>query len=312
MTTKFKAPIESEQIARELGLRLAGPSRRIVEICPLEALAVDGLSFILNGRAAPAPSLGTVVATEAAAAAGLSVIVSQSPRLDFIRAQYLIEEWPGFVEDASPPKIHHTVRVGRNTVIENGVEIGEGTRIGSCVVIQSGTRIGRHCVIKSGAVIGEPGFGFERDENRRPLKMLHLGGVRVGDHVEIGALCTVVRGALGDTVLEDYVKLDDHVHVAHNCHIGEGAMLTACVELSGSVKVGKNVWLAPNCSVVQKVTLGDDCFIGIGSVVARAVEPGTKVFGNPAKRLVSHSASPGTQGAHGDDGPRVENGDGAS
>jgi UDP-3-O-[3-hydroxymyristoyl] glucosamine N-acyltransferase len=253
----------------------------------LDSLVEDGLSFVMKSRS-PAPrAAGTVFAPADLATTALAVIRSPNPRLDFIRAQHLMEAAPGFVEDPTPAQLHPSVRVGPNSVIENGVSIGEGTKIGSCVVIKSGTRIGRFCDIKSGAVIGEAGFGFERDENNRPVRMIHLGGVRIGDHVDIGNLTTVARGALGETIVEDYVKIDDHCHIAHNCHIGEGTIITACVEISGSVTVGKNAWLAPNCCVVQKIRLGDNCFIGIGAVVSRSVDPGDKVFGNPARRLTA-------------------------
>jgi UDP-3-O-[3-hydroxymyristoyl] glucosamine N-acyltransferase len=287
MSARLKQPVPAEGLAKQLGLDLIGPSRELREICSLDSLVEDGLSFVLRSRRPAPQAIGTVFAPAAVAVPGLSVIRSPNPRLDFIRAQHLMAAAPGFVEDASLPQVHPSVQVGPNSVIENGVRIGEGTRIGSCVVIKSGTRIGRYCDIKSGAVIGEAGFGFERDENHRPLRMIHLGGVRIGDHVEIGSLTTVARGALGDTVLEDHVKVDDHSHIAHNCHIGEATIITACVEISGSVIVGKNAWLAPNCCIVQKVRLGDNCFIGIGSVVSRSVEPGEKVFGNPARRLAA-------------------------
>ncbi len=87
--------------------------------------------------------------------------------------------------------------------------------------------------MKSGSVIGEMGFGFERDEAGIPLRMAHLESVEIGNRVEIGSLNTVCRGTLNSTVIEDDVKTDDHVHIAHNCRVRRGAMLTAAVVLSG-------------------------------------------------------------------------------
>ncbi|OGA72011.1 MAG: hypothetical protein A3G81_32050 [Betaproteobacteria bacterium RIFCSPLOWO2_12_FULL_65_14] len=113
--------------------------------------------------------------------------------------------------------------------------------------------------------------------------MLHLGGVRIGDHVEVGALTTVVQGALEDTVLEDYVKINDHVHIAHNCHIGEATIIGGGAYLSGSIKVGKNCWISPDCSIRQKLTIGDEAIVGIGAVVVHDVDAGSMVYGNPAK-----------------------------
>lgn len=282
---QLNEPISAERLCRRLGLELDGPSRDITEICSLDSLVAGGLSFVLRSRQASGLRTGTVFGAPELGSDGASVIRTDNPRLDFIRAQHLLDKNPGFRLPAAPPDIHPTVLVGANSVIENGVSIGEGTVIGSCVVIKSGTRIGRFCDVKSGTVIGEPGFGFERMPDGRPIRMIHLGGVKIGDHVEIGALCTVARGALGDTVLASHVKVDDHAHIAHNCRIGEGTIITAHAILSGSIKVGKNCWIAPNSSIVQKIELGDDSFIGIGAAVVRSVEPRAKMFGNPARPM---------------------------
>lgn len=113
--------------------------------------------------------------------------------------------------------------------------------------------------------------------------MVHLGGVRIGDHVLVGAMTAIARGALQDTVIEDYVKINNLVHVAHNCHIGRGTLIGACADLSGSLTIGANCWIAPNCSIRQKLVIGEDSTIGIGAVVVKDVAPGTTVYGNPAR-----------------------------
>ncbi|MBI4347532.1 MAG: UDP-3-O-(3-hydroxymyristoyl)glucosamine N-acyltransferase [Elusimicrobia bacterium] len=280
---RLKEAISAGWLCRELGLTLVGPDREIQSLCSLEALSEGGLSFLLPGHALPALTGGTMIGQSDACGIGVSLIASPSPRLDFIRAQYLLRERPGFLAPAEPPALHPAVVVGPGAVIENGVAIGEGTVIGANAVIRAGTRIGRHCEVKACAVIGDSGFGFERDAEKRPIRMIHLGGVRIGDFVEVGALTTVVRGALGDTILEDYVKVNDHVHIAHNCRIGRGTMIGACADLSGSLDVGENCWIAPNCSIRQKLVIGPDSTIGIGAVVVRDVPAGSKVYGNPAK-----------------------------
>lgn len=284
MRKSLLRPVRASRLSRELGLRLLGTDREIRELCGLDSLSAHGLSF--SRDLAPEPgSSGTIFAAQPPAGDALTVLLSEKPRLEFIRAQHLLQDSPGFVEVSTPPDVHPSARIGRHAVIEDGVAIGEGTRIGSMAVIRTGTVIGRFCDISSGAVIGEHGFGFERDAGNRPLRMIHFGGVRIGDHVEIGSLTTVSRGALSDTVLEDHVKIDDHCHISHNCRIGEGAMITSFVEISGSVRIGKNVWLGPGSSLVQKITVGDDAFIGIGTVVTHNIPANARVFGNPAKPL---------------------------
>lgn len=283
MLANLKQPVSAGWLSRSLGLPLIGPDREIRSICALSALAEDGLSFVLPGRAVGHPQAGTVFARTELGGSGASVIGSADPRLDFIRAQYLLEKSPGFARPATPPQLHPSVKVAPGAVIEDGVVVGEGTVIGPNAVVRSGTRVGRFCMIKSGAVIGDSGFGFERDLENRPLRMIHLGGVRIGDHVEVGALSTIAQGALEDTVLEDHVKINDHVHVAHNCRVGEATIIGGGAYLSGSIDVGRNCWIAPNCSIRQKLAIGDKAIVGIGAVVVRNVAPGTLVYGNPAK-----------------------------
>ena len=285
MAKSLLSPVRASQLSRQLGLELLGADREIRELCGLEALSSHGLSFSRDRRPEAGCS-GTVFSSEPPPNDAMTVLRAEKPRLAFIQAQHLLQASPGFAEDSTPPDIHPTVRIGSHTVIENGVCIGEGTRIGSLVVIKAGTRIGRFCDIKSGAVIGESGYGPERDAENRPLMMLHLGGVVIGDHAAIGSLTTVCRGALGDTVLEDHVKIDDHCHISHNCRVGAGAMITACVEISGSVRIGRNAWLSPASALVQKkISIGEDAFIGIGAVVTRSVAAKARMFGNPARPL---------------------------
>lgn len=283
MSTALKQTISAGWLSERLGLPLIGPDREIRSVCALNVLADDSLSFVLPGKKVDHLNCGTVFARSESGENRVSIIGSDDPRFDFIRAQYLLEQTPGFARPSAPPEVHPSVRIAPGAVIENGVVIGEGSVIGPNAVLRRGTRIGRFCDIKSGAVIGDSGFGFERDLRNRPLRMLHLGGVRIGDHVEVGALTTVVQGALEDTVLEDYVKVNDHVHIAHNCHIGEATIIGGGAYLSGSIMVGRNCWIAPNCSIRQKLTIGEEAIVGIGAVVVHDVAAGSMVYGNPAK-----------------------------
>jgi acetyltransferase-like isoleucine patch superfamily enzyme len=290
MPILLKDTFSADRLARDLGLELIGPDRLIRRLCTLDALTDDGLSFALPGRDLGVARGGTVFALGELGGNGVSVISTAKPRLDFIRAQYMLQSLPGFDEALPAPILHPSVKVCQGAVIENGVSIGEGSVVGPNAVVRSGTRIGRFCEVKSGAVIGDSGFGFERDQDNNPIRMIHLGGVVIGDHVEIGSLTTVVKGALGDTVLEDYVKVNDHVHIAHNCRIGARTMIGACADLSGSLKVGRDVWIAPNCSIRQKLVIGEGAVIGIGAVVVKNVQPGVTVVGNPAKMVEKAAA----------------------
>lgn len=221
----------------------------------------------------------------------VAFIPVSNPRLAFIRVLRAFAPEPRG-EGIDPTarigagcKLGAGVSIGAYAVIGDNVSIGDGTEIRHHCVIADGTVIGEGCVIKSHGAIGEEGFGFEADEAGHPVHMPHLGRVVIGDDVYLGNFVTVIRGALGDTRIGNHVKIDDHVHVAHNVAIGDDTIITACAELSGGVDVGRNVWLAPNCSVVQKIKIGDDAFIAIGAVVTKDIEANQVAMGSPARSI---------------------------
>lgn len=222
-----------------------------------------------------------------------SYILSQNPRLDFARAvsaYYLARPEPAIADTArigSGVALGDGVSIGHYCLIGDHVVIGDHTVIGHHVVIDDNISIGTQCRLKSHCVIGEEGFGFEYDEQRRPVRIPHLGSVTIGNRVEVGAGSVIARGTLENTVIEDDVKIDDQVFVAHNVVIGRNSLIIAGAEISGSVRIGENCWIGPQCSILNKVTLGDNCRVGMGTVVIRSMEDGETVAGNPARVLPS-------------------------
>ena len=186
-------------------------------------------------------------------------------------------------------KIGKNLYIGENCSIRGDIIIGDQTIISDNVVINGNIIIGSNVRIKSGSIIGQKGFNFVYDENGIPIEFPHFGRVIIGDHVEIGALNTIVQGTLGDTIISDCVKTDDQVHIAHNVKIGYGTLITACAEISGSVNVGERVWLGPNCSLNNNITIGNNVFVGIGAVVTKSFPENVVVVGNPAKIIKERS-----------------------
>lgn len=187
--------------------------------------------------------------------------------------------------------IGKNVIIGKNAKIEPFVFIDHDVVIGQNCVIKSGVKInkyciiGDNCIIRENSVIGGEGFGIERDTDGVNYKIPHLGGVKVGNNVEIGALSSIVSGTIEPTIIEDYVKIDDCVFVAHNCHIGKGTFLIANAEISGSVYIGESAWIGPNAAIIQKVNVGSNAIVGIGAVVTKDVNKYEVVAGNPADSI---------------------------
>lgn len=175
------------------------------------------------------------------------------------------------------------VTIGHYAVIEQGVVLGAGCVIGSHTVLHSGVRLGKRVSIGSHSSIGGSGFGFEVDETGSPLRIRHLGGVHVEDDVEIGSHVVIAQGTIEPTRVAAKAKIDDCVFIAHNVSIGEASFVIAGAQISGSVAIGRDVWISPEATVIQKVSIGDGALVGIGAVVTRDVQENTVVAGVPAK-----------------------------
>lgn len=186
---------------------------------------------------------------------------------------------------ASSAHIDSSVKIEPGAFIGHNVTIGKGTKILSGAKIKANVKIGENCIIRENCVIGGYGFGFEKDYEGKNFRIPHIGGVIIGNNVEIGAITTVCSGTISPTIIEDYAKIDDHVHIAHNVIIGENSIVTACAEVSGSCIIGKNTWLAPNTSIINGIKIGENVTIGMGAVVTKSVEDNQVMVGAPAEKL---------------------------
>ena len=228
------------------------------------------------------------------------VLFVNNPRLDYVYIlnNFMIrddEKYPStsfFIHDEAD--VHSTCIIEPHVFISRNVKIGKNCHIKSGVKIHENVQIGNCTTIGSNTVIGDIGFGIERINDKEwqripfdgePMKMPHLGGVIIGDNVGIGALNTVVSGAIEPTLIEDYVKTDDHVHIAHNCKIRRGVLITAAAELSGGVEIGEDSWIGPNCSIFQQKKIGKRCVVGLGAAIFKDMKDGEIYIASPAKKL---------------------------
>ena len=162
-------------------------------------------------------------------------------------------------------------------IVGPGCVIGEHAIIGACsrlvarVTICHRVRLGQRVLVHPGAVIGSDGFGLALDSEGRWLKVPQLGGVLIGDDVEIGANTTIDRGALENTVIEDGVKLDNQIQVAHNVHIGAHSALAGCVGIAGSARIGRHCMLGGGVGIAGHLEIADHVQITGMSLVTQSI-----------------------------------------
>jgi len=164
--------------------------------------------------------------------------------------------------------------IGPLCVVERGAHIGAHTWLKSRVTVGEDCHIGARCIVHAGAVIGADGFGFAPEKGAW-VKIEQLGAVRIGDDVEIGANTCIDRGALGDTVIEDGVKLDNLVQVGHNVHIGRHSAMAGCVGIAGSARIGAHCSVGGGGIVLGHLTLADHVHVSAATTVTRSIhQPG--------------------------------------
>ena len=153
------------------------------------------------------------------------------------------------------------------------------------VTIYDDVKIGERCLIQAGVVIGTDGLGCSRDENGVLTKFPHLGGVVMGNDIEVGANSQIAKGSFSDTIIEDGCKMNGLCFIAHNCHLERNVWITGNTMLCGSVHVGKNTTIFSSVIIRDQRTIGHDVTIGMGSVVTKSIPDGETWIGNPAKKF---------------------------
>jgi len=171
--------------------------------------------------------------------------------------------------------IADAVVIGPGCVLTADCKVGTASRIEANATLCDGVVIGKRCIIHSGAVIGADGFGLAFDQDHW-VKIPQLGTVRIGDDCEVGANTTIDRGAIGDTVLEDDVRLDNQIQIGHNVHIGAHTAMAGRVGISGSTRIGRYCMFAGASGTVGHVRIADRTTVNFCSVVTKSItQPGT-------------------------------------
>jgi len=290
------------ELAGMLDAELRGDANVVVNgVAPLEIASSEQITFLSNSKLAKQldSSAAAAVVLRADVAEdyeGAHVLVVSDPYLAYAKMSQIFDPRPSRTVGIHPSaviaesaKISASASIGANCVIGDNVVVGDhceiypGTVISenSCVgarglihanvTIYSNVRIGTDAVIHSGAVIGSDGFGFA-PTSEGWVKIHQIGGVVIGDRVEIGASTAIDRGAMGDTLIADGVIIDNLVHLAHNVEIGENTALAGCVGIAGSTKIGKNCMLAGAVKVNGHISIADNCVFHGGTIVTKSIE----------------------------------------
>jgi UDP-3-O-[3-hydroxymyristoyl] glucosamine N-acyltransferase len=293
------------EITARFGGEVAGDSGvRVHQVATLENAASGCIAFFANQRYLPqlkTTRASAVIVSEAArGATALPRIICSNPYAYFARVSALLN--PAAPATAG---IHRTAVVEKSAVVETGVEIGPHAVVGGNAIIRAGTIIGAGCcigdgtvigsatrlypnvtvyhdcvigdrvIVHSGVVIGADGFGIAM-EDERWLKVPQIGRVVIGDDVEIGANTTVDRGAIDDTVIEEGVKLDNQIQVAHNVRIGAHSAIAACVGIAGSARIGRLCRIGGASGIAGHITIADRVEISAHTIIMKSIDkPGT-------------------------------------
>jgi len=292
-------------LAAHLGARLAGNGDRVIaSVGSLASAGPDQVAFLADrrfrGLLRKTRAGAVILAPDDAGEFDGDALVTDNPHAGYARAAAFLHPAPAVAPGVHGTAVVHasaqvdgSAEVGALAVIEAdarigpGVSVGTGCWIGRGATVGAGSRlhanvavypdsvIGRRCVVLAGAVIGSDGFGFAREQGHW-LSIPQLGRAVLGDDVSVGANTTIDRGALGDTVIGDGVKLDNQIHIAHNVRVGRDTIMAACVGVAGSSTIGERCMLAGGVGIADHVSIADDVTVTGFSMVTRAIErPGT-------------------------------------
>jgi UDP-3-O-[3-hydroxymyristoyl] glucosamine N-acyltransferase len=325
LTLQWSNPMTILELVEELGGKIVqgDPEWTVDAVNSCERASAFDLAFADSEASAVVAlkgNAGTIVLKPGLATEyphGKCIVASDQPRLWFAKAANLVRKHPGVAAIAhsavvaSDAKVAIGVNIGALAVIGSHASIGDGTRIDAGVVIGENVKIGQYChicprvviypgttignrvVVQAGAVLGADGFGYVRDESTGEYTQFpQQGTLVIEDDVEIGANSTIDRGALEQTRIRSGTKIDNLVHVGHNCDIGQNVILVALTGISGSSAVGKGAVLA------GQVGIGDHAHVGPGVILGgqsgvfsgktisnEGHRPGTVMFGTPARPL---------------------------
>ena len=307
----MNAPVfAASELAQRFGLELRGDDRAVHGVGTLSNATPEQLSFLANPRyrsqLAETAAGVVVLRTDEADARDGTALLARDPYVAFAKIAALFErksardtgihasaavDTSAAVDPSAHVGPHVSIgarsRIGAGAVIGPGCVIGDDCKVGEgCelvarVTLVTRVRLGKRVLIHPGAVLGADGFGIAMDHGHW-IKVPQLGGVIVGDDCEIGANTTIDRGALGDTVLEEDVRLDNQIQVGHNVRIGAHTAMAGCSAVAGSASIGRHCLVGGGAGILGHLEVCDRVVITAMSLVTHSIrEPGEYSSGTP-------------------------------
>lgn len=293
------------EIASALDLTLEAQDREIERLTTPDLATEDTISFISSDRYLqflPTTKAAAVVLSakhKRLAPASAATLVSENPHLSFAQATAffaspLVKREGKKATIGKGSEISDKAHIGLDTVIGSnclimaGVYIGDDVTIGDDstiypnVTIYNRTKIGSRVRVHAGTVIGSDGFGYAQTKSLTHIKIRHLGRAVIEDEVEIGANSTIDRAVLGETIIRRGTKIDNLVHIAHNCEIGEYSLITAHVVFAGSVKTGRNLVVGGHTGFNGHIEIAPYVTVAAKSGVTKSIKKSGIYAGFPA------------------------------
>jgi UDP-3-O-[3-hydroxymyristoyl] glucosamine N-acyltransferase len=297
-------PLRLAELAVRFGCELQGdPDALVDRVAPLQDATPGAIAFLANPRYRRylAGTHATAVVLEPAMAGECPVaaLVVRNPYATYARIAQLLHPLPAVAGGRHPSAVVEEgarvdpsacvgalafvgagavigprASVGPGSVVLGGAQVGADTRLVARVTLGETVRLGQRCVLYPGCVIGADGFGHAPD-NGSYVKVPQLGGVVIGDDVEVGANTTIDRGAIGDTVIGNGVKIDNQVQIGHNVRVGEHTVIAGCAGISGSATIGRRCMIGGMVGIVGHLEICDDVALTGRTMVSSSIrQPG--------------------------------------
>jgi UDP-3-O-[3-hydroxymyristoyl] glucosamine N-acyltransferase len=316
-------PVRLAELAVRFGCELRGdPDAMVERVASLQEAGPGSIAFLANRRyrryLAQTRATAVVIEPALAGECPVAALATSNPYATYARIAQLLHPEPAFEPGRHPSavvepgasidatswvgahayvargaEIGRGVFVGPGSIVMAGARIGDSSRLVARVTICKGVRIGQRCIVHPGAVVGGDGFGHAPDGGAY-VKVPQIGAVVIGDDVEVGANSTIDRGAIGDTVIGDGVKIDNQVQIGHNVRIGEHTVIAGCVGISGSAVIGRRCMLGGMVGVVGHLEICDDVLVTGRTMISSSIrQPGiysSALAADEAKRFRRNAA----------------------